>query len=65
MSLQVQGVVRGGPCWQRLVVGDKLTHIGNMCVIGRNIEDIVRYTTGEEGSTVKLKLLRGAYKYGV
>ncbi len=41
------------------MIGDQLTHVGNYCVTGKKIEEIVRYTTADEGSSVELKLIRG------
>jgi len=61
-NLQVEEVVPGGPCcqsWTSIDVGDILTHVGNVCVTGRKIEDIVQYTTSDEGSKEELKLIRG------
>ncbi len=59
----MEEIVPGGPCYQSIEVGDILTYVGKVCVTGRKIEDIVQYTTADEGSKAELKLIRGKNKY--
>ncbi len=55
----MQEITLGGPCIQLIDVGDVLTHIGDVCVTGTNLEDLVQYSSGEEGSKVELTIKRG------
>ncbi len=58
----MQEVTLGGPCIQLIEVGDVLTYIDNVCVTGMKLEDLVRYSHGEEGTTVELTIKRGKSK---
>ena len=58
----MEEVTLGGPCDQSLEVGDILTHIGDVCVTGKKIEDVVQYANDEEGSAVELTFRRGKNK---
>jgi C-terminal processing protease CtpA/Prc len=57
--LQVLEVDPGGPCHSAVKVGDVITHVGGIALLGKSMKEIVQCTTGLIGSKTELILTRG------
>jgi carboxyl-terminal processing protease len=60
MGAKAESVFENGPAYHAgLRAGDLITGVNSVSVVGKAIDDIVAKIRGEEGTEVKLKVLRG------